>query len=699
MNTRQLEIIKTIKYSNEKFNSKALALRFNISQRTIQNDISELNYELSKISKNIGIYLDKNGFYTIVSPDNNDKIIERLIEKYGVVNISLKPEERIRYLFYYLCFKQGYTTIQNLAEKMNVSYNTAHSLIKKFNEQTKDFNIQIISNIKYGVKLQGDEKQIRNHLINIHLESSKNNYLVLDGEIICNYIGCEYFDFWEDKKEAIFDVSMKYLSRSGTYTKDQSLQYILLCVELSLARSSLGRIIHNRQLIFESTISTNEFKFAFDMMEELCELLDQELYPDEVCWIANVISGINNPSHDVNSVDNYAEIQLVACNLINEISYKLNIKIDPDSTTYKNLIMHIQPAVFRIKNGIKIDNPLLDEVKEKYAAVYEAVNNSIHILEKYVYKKVSEAEIGYISIHFVPYYDFKVTNDTSSKNILIVCDSGIGTSVLLSSRIKEIYEINIVSVIPLYELKQRIKLLKVDYIISTVNIDPKIKVDAKIIRVNPFLNEKDIKELDSHFKKVNQNLSIDKDKFAAVVKRYAKTEYLEKMLQDLTEELNINFRCGKKKEDTIMLNDAMREEMIELDYPAKDWEDAVREAGRLLKDSGCIEDSYIDSMVQTVKRIGAYIVISKGIALPHSRSGKDAKKVGISFLRLKEPVCFGHKENDPVDLVFALSSIDSSSHLRALQDLSNLLSFKENVSKLRKIKSADEVMKMVDEVK
>ena len=57
MNTRQLEILKKIKYSNEKFNSKALALRFNISQRTIQNDISELNYELSKISKNIKLLL------------------------------------------------------------------------------------------------------------------------------------------------------------------------------------------------------------------------------------------------------------------------------------------------------------------------------------------------------------------------------------------------------------------------------------------------------------------------------------------------------------------------------------------------------------------------------------------------------------------------------------------------------------------
>jgi len=136
--------------------------------------------------------------------------------------------------------------------------------------------------------------------------------------------------------------------------------------------------------------------------------------------------------------------------------------------------------------------------------------------------------------------------------------------------------------------------------------------------------------------------------------------------------------------------------MIELDFPAKDWEEAVRRAGKLLLDSDCIEEKYVDQMVSVVKTMGSYIVIGKGIALPHSRSGDGAHKIGISILRLATPVVFGHPENDPVDLVFGLSSIDNESHLRALSDLAKMLSDEDVVAYLRRVESSKEVMEFIE---
>ena len=111
----------------------------------------------------------------------------------------------------------------------------------------------------------------------------------------------------------------------------------------------------------------------------------------------------------------------------------------------------------------------------------------------------------------------------------------------------------------------------------------------------------------------------------------------------------------------------------------------------MLKKAGCIGEEYIQSMIDTVKTVGTYIVVSKGIALPHSRSGKDAVRVGISILRLKSPVEFGHPENDPVDLIFALSSVDSTSHLDALRDLAQMLNDAENIAFLRRAETAEEI--------
>lgn len=34
--------------------------------------------------------------------------------------------------------------------------------------------------------------------------------------------------------------------------------------------------------------------------------------------------------------------------------------------------------------------------------------------------------------------------------------------------------------------------------------------------------------------------------------------------------------------------------------------------------NGCIKESYIDAMVNTVKNMGPYIVIAPGIAMPHA---------------------------------------------------------------------------------
>lgn len=141
-----------------------------------------------------------------------------------------------------------------------------------------------------------------------------------------------------------------------------------------------------------------------------------------------------------------------------------------------------------------------------------------------------------------------------------------------------------------------------------------------------------------------------------------------------------------------MLKDVISKNMIELNFHAENWEEAVEEAGKLLMRGGCIDKEYIESMVNTVRTMGSYIVIAPGIALPHSRSGEHAHKVGISFLRLAEPVKFGHPENDPVDLIFGLSSIDNKSHLNALKDFSKILEEENNVEYLRQAKSTEQIL-------
>lgn len=132
-----------------------------------------------------------------------------------------------------------------------------------------------------------------------------------------------------------------------------------------------------------------------------------------------------------------------------------------------------------------------------------------------------------------------------------------------------------------------------------------------------------------------------------------------------------------------VLKDLLTEETIELNVNANNWEEAVRAGGRLLLDAGKIEERYIDAMIRTVKQLGPYIVIAPGIAMPHARPEDGAKEVGMSLITLKNPVNFGHQQNDPVKIVVCLCAVDNSSHIKALSQLVKFLNDEEMINKLK----------------
>jgi len=128
---------------------------------------------------------------------------------------------------------------------------------------------------------------------------------------------------------------------------------------------------------------------------------------------------------------------------------------------------------------------------------------------------------------------------------------------------------------------------------------------------------------------------------------------------------------------------------------ANNWEEAVRGAGNLLLAAGHIEESYIERCVETVKSEGPYMVLTKGIALAHTRPGEDVHAEAISVLSLETPVEFGHKDNDPVKVVFLLAALDNNSHINVLMELAQKLSEPGIREALQESSNADEIYEML----
>lgn len=114
--------------------------------------------------------------------------------------------------------------------------------------------------------------------------------------------------------------------------------------------------------------------------------------------------------------------------------------------------------------------------------------------------------------------------------------------------------------------------------------------------------------------------------------------------------------------------------MVRLDAPATDPDTAVRLAGSLLVDAGAATSAYVEAMVTALHDLGPYIVLAPGVAMPHARPGAGGLRPAISFVRLAEPLAFGHPANDPVRLVIALVGPDDHGHLDLLRAVANALS-------------------------
>ncbi|WP_089527801.1 PTS sugar transporter subunit IIA [Pantoea ananatis] len=114
-------------------------------------------------------------------------------------------------------------------------------------------------------------------------------------------------------------------------------------------------------------------------------------------------------------------------------------------------------------------------------------------------------------------------------------------------------------------------------------------------------------------------------------------------------------------------------EKIQYIERVSDWKAAIQVAGDPLLSEGAISQDYIDTIIRLKQETGPYFVIAPRIAMPHARPEQGAKKLGLSVVKLANPVTFDAGENDPVDILFMFSAPDSNSHIEMISQLAEVL--------------------------
>ena len=163
-------------------------------------------------------------------------------------------------------------------------------------------------------------------------------------------------------------------------------------------------------------------------------------------------------------------------------------------------MLHLLPTVYRLKYGLNLYNPLLNEIKTNYASYYYLaliINSSF---KKYIGANASEGEIAYVALHL----SVAVQQAKDHVQVAVICSLGVGVSRLLSVKLQE----NFPDVTFIHcSMNDEEQLEKCKYIISTVELN----TDKPYVQVNPLLTEVDVQKIRTLLRK---NPSINKTNFS-----------------------------------------------------------------------------------------------------------------------------------------------------------------------------------------
>ena len=134
----------------------------------------------------------------------------------------------------------------------------------------------------------------------------------------------------------------------------------------------------------------------------------------------------------------------------------------------------------------------------------------------------------------------------------------------------------------------------------------------------------------------------------------------------------------------------IEKEKMRVGLHAKDWQEAITLAGSVLEEAGSITHEYTQSMIQAVKELGPYMVIMPGFAIAHAAPSPAVHKEDLALITLAEPVSFG-SPNDPVNLILCVACIDRESHVRALQNVAEVLCGDGVLEKLAQAQTVEEM--------
>lgn len=447
MNTRALSIIKILLNSVEPVSSLALSQEIGCSTKTIQNEIKEVNKELKNCE--------------IVSIRGVGYKIEGNIDDIDIKNSDLYDYDRVEYIIKKIInissTDKDTIKLEDLADSMYVSLSTVKNDLKEVKKILNEYNLKISSKHKQGICIEASEEDIIKFIINYSnkVDNSLSIKDFLNNNIIENLFSL---------KKILLDT----LNYENMILTDNEFKNIVNYISIYLSRNN-----------------TNQSDFIKEYIKKYKSKKEKPISEDEQLLIRKAIK-----------------------EFCRDLNIATSINLSHDKVFEECLFNHISNLYKRADLGINQPEITAGEIKLKYPFAFELGKIAKKTIEKNLNMEISEDEIGNIALHIGGALErIDKSDEKKVYKTIIVCTSGVGTSMLIKSKLENIFKgkLEIIKVIPSY-LIDYINVLDIDFVISTVEVNLE---NVNVIKVSPMLTDKEIKLIEKYIETENVYIDLD----------------------------------------------------------------------------------------------------------------------------------------------------------------------------------------------
>lgn len=393
---------------------ESLAAKLDVSQKTIRNDIKELNCLLGGyacIGNNKGICK-----LIVFAPKGFTEIRNKIYKQEDLFNSS---HTRMAYMFWQLMHAEEPYLTDDLSEEMKVARTTTIGDLNRLRKVIEKYDLKIKGKANTGLALCGDEYKIRLFILENIYEQLYLNFPL--GQIIREKL----YDFQER-------LSMDALGFGFFY------RFFVVMIQ----RMESGHTIKKLEPKYEELYGSSAYMIVDEFLNEIEQVKGYKISKEERLFLSISVAGMRTPANTAEIEQKISISEGVAdliIEILDRIKAELNVTVVANEL-FDDFVYHVFFMINRLKYGFHIYNPMVDDFKNKYSVAYKMAEIAKGVLEERVGIEMTEDEMGFLAAYFGV---FLLEQEPEKKRckIAIVCGSGKIIGRLIENQLKKIFDV------------------------------------------------------------------------------------------------------------------------------------------------------------------------------------------------------------------------------------------------------------------